>query len=138
MFDCYFMRKSNIYLNRNESTIGSMMILLLSYSDFFIGAIIYSIDYARKRLSNDLKNIKNGREKQFNWLINVFKKTFPSDGIVGLHRGLLIGLIEMAAYRKLYFGLFDSIKPSISDSQLLVWMNCNSSRQPCYLSMWYY
>ena len=113
MFACYSMRKSNIYLDLSESTIGSMMTLLLSYSDYFIAAIIYSIDYARTRLSNDLKNIKNGREKQFNGLIDVYKKTLASDGIVGLHRGLLIGLIGMTAYRKLYFGLYDSIKPSI-------------------------
>jgi len=72
---------------------------------------VYSLDYARTRLTNDLKNAKKGGEKQFNGLIDVYKKTLASDGIVGLYRGFVISCIGIVIYRGLYFGVYDSIKP---------------------------
>jgi len=72
---------------------------------------VYSLDYARTRLSNDLKSAKKGGEKQFNGLIDVYKKTLASDGIAGLYRGFVISCVGIVIYRGLYFGIFDSIKP---------------------------
>ena len=72
---------------------------------------VYSLDYARTRLTNDLKNAKKGGEKQFNGLIDVYKKTLASDGIVGLYRGFVISCVGIVIYRGLYFGVYDSIKP---------------------------
>ena len=74
---------------------------------------VYSLDYARTRLSNDLKNAKKGGEKQFNGLIDVYKKTLASDGFVGLYRGFVISCVGIIIYRGLYFGIFDSVKPSL-------------------------
>merc|ERR1711939_187642 len=42
---------------------------------------VYSLDYARTRLANDNKNAKTGGERQFNGLVDVYKKTLASDGI---------------------------------------------------------
>ena len=78
-----------------------------SVSLFFV----YSLDYARTRLSNDLKSAKKGGEKQFNGLIDVYKKTLASDGIAGLYRGFVISCVGIVIYRGLYFGIFDSVKP---------------------------
>lgn len=72
---------------------------------------VYSLDYARTRLSNDLKNAKKGGQKQFNGLIDVYKQTLQSDGIAGLYRGFVISCIGIVIYRGLYFGIFDSVKP---------------------------
>ena len=72
---------------------------------------VYSLDYARTRLSNDLKNAKKGGEKQFNGLIDVYKKTLKSDGFAGLYRGFVISCVGIVIYRGLYFGIFDSVKP---------------------------
>ena len=72
---------------------------------------VYSLDYARTRLSNDLKSAKKGGEKQFNGLLDVYKKTWASDGIAGLYRGFVISCIGIVIYRGLYFGIFDSVKP---------------------------
>nr|GFD30866.1 ADP,ATP carrier protein 1, mitochondrial-like [Tanacetum cinerariifolium] len=44
-------------------------------------------DYARTRLANDSKSAKKGRERQFNGLVDVYKKTLVSDGIGRLYRG---------------------------------------------------
>ena len=74
---------------------------------------VYSLDYARTRLSNDLKSAKKGGEKQFNGLIDVYKKTLASDGIAGLYRGFVISCVGIVIYRGLYFGVYDSIKPSL-------------------------
>ena len=36
---------------------------------------VYSLDYARTRLTNDNKSAKFGGKKQFNGLLDVYKKT---------------------------------------------------------------
>ena len=74
---------------------------------------VYSLDYARTRLSNDLKSAKKGGEKQFNGLVDVYKKTLASDGIAGLYRGFVISCVGIVIYRGLYFGIYDSIKPNL-------------------------
>ncbi|KAK9459092.1 ADP,ATP carrier protein [Lipomyces oligophaga] len=72
---------------------------------------VYSLDYARTRLANDAKSTKGGGERQFNGLIDVYKKTLASDGLAGLYRGFGPSVVGIIVYRGLYFGLYDSIKP---------------------------
>ncbi|RPA82131.1 mitochondrial carrier [Ascobolus immersus RN42] len=72
---------------------------------------VYSLDYARTRLANDNKSAKKGGERQFNGLIDVYKKTLASDGIAGLYRGFGPSVLGIVVYRGLYFGMYDSIKP---------------------------
>jgi len=72
---------------------------------------VYSLDYARTRLANDSKAAKKGGERQFNGLVDVYKKTFATDGLFGLYRGFVISAVGIFVYRGLYFGLYDSIKP---------------------------
>ncbi|KAM5552285.1 ADP,ATP carrier protein 1, mitochondrial [Rosa sericea] len=74
---------------------------------------VYSLDYARTRLANDSKAAKKGGERQFNGLIDVYKKTLKSDGIAGLYRGFNISCVGIIVYRGLYFGLYDSLKPVV-------------------------
>ncbi|KAG0214476.1 ADP/ATP carrier protein [Mortierella sp. GBA30] len=70
----------------------------------------YSLDYARTRLANDAKG-KGGSARQFNGLLDVYKKTIASDGFAGLYRGFTLSAVGIVIYRGLYFGLYDSIKP---------------------------
>jgi len=74
---------------------------------------VYSLDYARTRLANDNKAAKKGGERQFNGLIDVYRKTLASDGIQGLYRGFNISCVGIVVYRGLYFGLYDSLKPIV-------------------------
>lgn len=71
---------------------------------------VYSLDYARTRLANDAKGKGTG-ERQFNGLVDVYKKTLKSDGIAGLYRGFGPSVLGIVVYRGLYFGMYDSIKP---------------------------
>jgi len=75
---------------------------------------VYSLDYARTRLANDNKSAKKGGERQFNGLLDVYRKTMKSDGITGLYRGFNISVVGIVVYRGLYFGLYDSLKPVLS------------------------
>jgi len=96
------------------------------YTQYFLGNImsggvaggvslcfVYSLDYARTRLSNDNKSAKHGGQKQFNGLIDVYKQTIAKDGIGGLYRGFVISFVGIFIYRGLYFGMFDSFKPML-------------------------
>jgi len=74
---------------------------------------VYSLDYARTRLANDAKNASKGGERQFNGLVDVYRKTLASDGIAGLYRGFMPSVAGIIVYRGLYFGMYDSIKPVV-------------------------
>jgi solute carrier family 25 (adenine nucleotide translocator) protein 4/5/6/31 len=74
---------------------------------------VYSLDYARTRLANDAKSAKGGGDRQFNGLLDVYKKTLASDGVAGLYRGFLPSVVGIIVYRGLYFGSYDSLKPVV-------------------------
>jgi len=80
---------------------------------------VYSLDYARTRLANDNKSAKKGGgERQFNGLIDVYRKTLASDGVAGLYRGFVISCVGIIVYRGLYFGMYDSLKPVLLTGNL--------------------
>jgi len=76
---------------------------------------VYSLDYARTRLANDTKSAKKGGggERQFNGLLDVYKKTIASDGVTGLYRGFVISCVGIIVYRGCYFGFYDTLKPLV-------------------------
>jgi len=79
---------------------------------------VYSLDYARTRLANDNKSAKKGGERQFNGLVDVYRKTMAADGIGGLYRGFTISCVGIIVYRGLYFGLYDSLKPIVLKGEM--------------------
>ena len=81
---------------------------------------VYSLDYARTRLANDAKAAKKGGGRQFNGLIDVYRKTLQTDGVAGLYRGFNISCVGIIVYRGLYFGMYDSLKPVVLVGQLQV------------------
>jgi len=72
---------------------------------------VYSLDFARTKLANDTKSTKTGGAREYNGLVDVYKKTLASDGIVGLYRGFVISCVGIVVYRGCYFGFYDSLKP---------------------------
>jgi len=77
---------------------------------------VYSLDYARTRLGNDAKSAKKSggaTERQFNGLIDVYRKTLATDGIAGLYRGFVISCVGIIVYRGCYFGFYDTLKPML-------------------------
>jgi solute carrier family 25 (adenine nucleotide translocator) protein 4/5/6/31 len=74
---------------------------------------VYSLDYARTRLANDAKSAKSGGDREFNGLVDVYRKTLKSDGVAGLYRGFGPSVVGIIVYRGLYFGLYDSLKPVV-------------------------
>jgi len=78
---------------------------------------VYSLDYARTRLANDAKSAGKGGERQFNGLVDVYRKTLASDGIQGLYRGFVVSCVGIIVYRGCYFGFYDSLKPLLGNMQ---------------------
>lgn len=72
---------------------------------------VYSLDYARTRLTSDSGN--HLQKRQFNGLSDVYRKTIHSDGILGLYRGFRASVLGIILYRGLYFGIYDSVKPVV-------------------------
>jgi len=73
---------------------------------------VYSLDYARTRLANDVKSTKKGGgDRKYNGLVDVYKKTMATDGIAGLYRGFVISCVGIVIYRGCYFGFYDTLKP---------------------------
>ncbi|EPQ51136.1 ATP ADP antiporter [Gloeophyllum trabeum ATCC 11539] len=68
---------------------------------------VYSLDYARTRLAADAKS---GGKREFSGLLDVYKKTLKSDGIVGLYRGFIPSVMGICVYRGFYFGGYDTIR----------------------------
>ena len=84
---------------------------------------VYPLDFARTRLGNDSKTTSTSGgaprgDRQFNGLIDVYKKTLKTDGITGIYRGFVISAVGIVVYRGLYFGLYDSLKPIVLTGSL--------------------
>jgi len=77
---------------------------------------VYSLDYARTRLANDNKSAKKGGERQFNGLLDVYKKTMATDGVKGLYRGFVVSCVGIVVYRGFYFGLYDTLQPILKEN----------------------
>merc|ERR1711937_496597 len=73
------------------------------------GVFVYSLDFARTKLANDVKG-KDGT-RQYNGIIDVYRKTLASDGIKGLYRGFVISCFSNFIYLGLCFGLNNTLKP---------------------------
>ncbi|XP_059644996.1 ADP,ATP carrier protein ER-ANT1 isoform X1 [Cornus florida] len=73
---------------------------------------LYHLDYARTRLGIDTKELVNG-QRQFRGLVDVYRKTLSSDGIVGLYRGFGVSILGITLYRGMYFGIYDTMKPIV-------------------------
>ncbi|XP_057297044.1 uncharacterized protein LOC130625935 [Hydractinia symbiolongicarpus] len=72
---------------------------------------VYSLDYARTKLANDTKSSAKGGQREYNGLVDVYRKTLKSDGFVGLYRGFVISCVGIIVYRGCYFGFYDTLKP---------------------------
>lgn len=85
---------------------------------------VYSLDYARTRLASDTKSSKKGGERQFNGLVDVYRKTLATDGIQGLYRGFCISCVGIVVYRGFYFGLYDTVSPVLGDDPSFLFSFC--------------
>ncbi|KAF8843391.1 mitochondrial carrier [Paxillus ammoniavirescens] len=74
---------------------------------------VYSLDYARTRLAADGKSAAKGGQRQFSGLIDVYRQTIRTDGILGLYRGFVPSILGICVYRGLYFGGYDSVRDTL-------------------------
>ncbi|KAL6002980.1 ADP,ATP carrier protein ER-ANT1 [Asimina triloba] len=74
---------------------------------------LYHLDYARTRLGTDALEWRVSSQRQFKGLLDVYRKTLSSDGILGLYRGFRVSITGITLYRGLYFGIYDTLKPIV-------------------------
>ncbi|XP_028786963.1 ADP,ATP carrier protein ER-ANT1 [Neltuma alba] len=75
--------------------------------------LLYHLDYARTRLGTDALECHASGQRQFKGLVDVYRKTLSSDGIVGLYRGFGVSIMGITMYRGMYFGIYDTMKPLV-------------------------
>lgn len=78
---------------------------------------VYPLDFARTRLAADMGKAD---QREFKGLVDVLTKIAKSDGVSGLYQGFVISVAGIIVYRALYFGTFDSAKPLMKDSHIVV------------------
>ncbi|KAH1048545.1 hypothetical protein J1N35_039329 [Gossypium stocksii] len=61
--------------------------------------LVYPLYYAGTRLANDVITSSNSRERQFNGIFDVYRKTLKSDGIAGVYRGFNVMIPKIAFMR---------------------------------------
>jgi len=96
---------------------------------------VYSLDYARTRLANDVKS--QGACRQYEGLSDVYLKTLKCNGISGLYRGFSVSVWTIFIYRGLYFGLYDTISPLANTEYFLQlfmigWFSTITAGMSCY------
>ncbi|KAK3093357.1 hypothetical protein FSP39_014477 [Pinctada imbricata] len=81
--------------------------------------IMYPLSYCRNRLANDviLTDSKGEQQRQFRGIIDVYRKTRASDGIVGIYRGFFVSCLGTIVYRSFYYAFYDTLKGGIVNSQ---------------------
>jgi len=102
---------------QNKSDSGTIKFTKNILSGGFAGSLslffVYSLDFARTKLANDTKSSKKGGSREYNGLVDVYKKTLASDGVQGLYRGFVISCVGIFVYRGCYFGIYDTLKPML-------------------------
>jgi len=125
------------HLFRRMSPVNEQPSFTRTTTNFLLGglagwsalSIAYPLDYAHTRLASDTTHIKG--EKQFNGLLDLFKKTLATDGTQGLYRGFMIRSFATFMKSGLYFNLVEPTNsPSNSSSFFLSWMAINVALYP--------
>ncbi|KAL5839519.1 hypothetical protein ACOSQ4_012127 [Xanthoceras sorbifolium] len=81
----------SLYKNKKEkNSLGKQVAELLAADCLFRAAALFlahPLAYAKTRMANDISTKSNIEKRQFNGIIDVFRKTLKSDGIAGLYHG---------------------------------------------------
>lgn len=61
--------------------------------------LVYPLYYAGTRMGNDVIISSNARERQFNGILDVYKKRLKSDGIAGVYRGFIVTIPKLTVMK---------------------------------------
>ena len=78
-------------------------------SGFVTITLLYPLDYARLKLTNNIK----GKNKS---IFPTIYKTFKMQGFQGIYRGVLMAYFAMSIFRGSFFGIYDTFKHSTKNS----------------------
>ncbi|KAK1557281.1 hypothetical protein Q3G72_021626 [Acer saccharum] len=67
--------------------------------------LVYPLEYAKTRIANDIRTKSTVEKRQYNGMIDVFRKTLKSDGIDGLYHGYKMAYVAYFVHNVLFFVL---------------------------------
>ena len=98
------------FLNNNIFLLNLLTGSLTGTSTAFI---FQPFEYAKTKITADVKKKLSGKKSQYNGIIDVFKKEYKKYGITTFYRGVSSSVICMFIYRGFYFGLYDTLNNAI-------------------------
>ena len=101
------------FFNQNKFALD---LLTGSLTGTITSIIFQPFEYAKTKISGDIKNRFSGKKSQYNGIIDVFKKDYKKYGFSTFYRGMNSSIICMFIYRGFYFGLYDTINNKMKKS----------------------
>jgi len=107
MFSFFLKESFNKFYFSNQYTKDASRFVLNTVSGissgFLIITLLYPLDYARLKITNNIKG-DNSR------IWKTIRRTFQAEGLRGIYRGVLMSYLGMTIFRGTFFGLFDTFK----------------------------
>ena len=121
-FKDFFNGFFNIKSETNEDKLNYLFVKTMNggLAGSITTLFVHPLDFARTRIGVDLG--KSINEREFTGLNDCLRKTWRSDGIYGLYRGVSVAVPSIFMYRGLYFGIYDTGRDIIlpKDSSIMV------------------
>lgn len=109
----------NFLINNGGNFLNNNIFLLNLLSGSLTGMttsfIFQPFEYAKTKLSGDIKKKLTGKKSKYNGIVDVFCKDYKKYGISTFYRGVNSSIICMFIYRGFYFGLYDTINNKIKN-----------------------
>ncbi|KAF9590902.1 hypothetical protein IFM89_000158 [Coptis chinensis] len=113
--------------------------VLLVLHPFSLSILWITLELVLLTMQSPQRRGRGGGGRQFNGLIDVYKKTLKFGGIAGLYHGF-----NIIVYTGLYFGMYDSLKPVLLTGNLqlvfawCVYLNAEQNSKPTNNNRHYY
>ncbi|TXG47420.1 hypothetical protein EZV62_026714 [Acer yangbiense] len=98
----------SLFNYKKEDSFGKKFVVLLAADSLPRAVTLFfthPLRYSEIRMANDIRTKSIFKKRQFNGIIDVFRKTLKSDGIVGLYRGYNMAFVASFVKDWLFFAL---------------------------------
>jgi len=111
-----------IYVNNPEQNKAKFLLASMLSGGLAGGctvSVVFPLDFVRTKLSTDM--LQSGGKRQYNGIMDCFKKTIQTDGIKGMYRGISMALTGVFLSKALTLGTYDFLKQTTLKGETSFW-----------------